>query len=345
MATHARTLVAPLIKLGIFLLITIFATYVLGVTIANKTYGDTTTYRADFTDASGLQKGDDVRVAGVRVGTVRDIEVVDKNYAQVTFTVAKDVPVPASVLAKLRYLNLVGQRYLELDQGSQDDDAEMLPANGLIPVDHTEPAVDLTDLFAGLQPLFRGLDPDQINELSGEVIAVFQGEGGSLQLLLSSLADLSNSLADRDQVIGDVVDNLAEVLTTVGQHDTELSRLIAELQRFISGLSNDRQTILDSIDGINELTTATASLLSGAREPLRDDVTNLTRLVGNLNKTDDLDYVLRNLPPTLSGLIRATSYGSWLNFYLCSVSGTITLPTGKVIHVDQMPGNGAARCS
>jgi len=344
MATNARTLVAPLIKLGIFLVVTIFATYVLGVTIANKTYGDTTTYRADFTDASGLQKGDDVRVAGVRVGTVKSIKVVDKNYAQVTFDVSKDVPVPASVLAKLRYLNLVGQRYLELDQGP-DDAVQMLPANGLIPVAQTEPAVDLTDLFAGLQPLFRGLDPDQINELSGEVIAVFQGEGGSLQLLLSSLGDLSNSLADRDQVIGEVVDNLAEVLTTVGDHDAELSRLIGQLQQFVSGLADDRHTIVDSIDGINELTTATASLLSGARQPLRADVTNLTRLVGNLNKSSDTAYVLRNLPPTLSGLIRATSYGSWLNFYLCSVSGTITLPTGKVIHVDQMPGNGAARCS
>ena len=340
---NARTLAAPLVKLTIFLLVTAFATYVLGVTISNKTYGGTTTYRAVFTDASGLQKGDDVRVAGVRVGTVKGISVVDQNLAQVTFDVSKDVPVPRDAEAKLRYLNLMGQRYLELDQGPSDTGA-LLPSDGLIPVAHTQPAVNLTDLFDGLQPLFRGLDPTQINQLSGEVISVFQGEGGSLQLLLGSLADLSNSLADRDQVIGEVIDNLGQVLTTVGQHDTQLSSLISELQGFISGLASDRGSIVSSIDGIDELTTSTASLVSRARPSLREDVPQLTRLVGNLNRSKDLGYVLQNLPPTLSGLIRATSYGSWLNFYLCSVSGTVTLPTGQALHIGNV-ANGNARCS
>ena len=237
-----RGLLAPLIKLVAFLVVTSFATYVLAATIANTSFGSTTTYRADFTDASGLNIGDDVRVAGVRVGTVSGISIVRHNTAEVTFTVEKTRPLPATTQVTLRYRNLIGQRYLDVSQGNrrQHEDAEPEHRD---PESRTHPAVDLTVLFEGFKPLFQGLDADQINQLSGEIIQTLQGEGGSLEMLLWTLADLTNSLADKDKVIGSVITNLNSVLTTIGQRDTELSNLIVQLQGFISGLSNDRKTI------------------------------------------------------------------------------------------------------
>lgn len=340
-----RSLLGPSIKLAIFLLVTAFATYVLAVTIANTSYGSTTGYRADFTDASGMQVGDEVRVAGVRVGSVTKIKIVRHDIAEVSFTVVKDRPLPTSAQADIRYLDLVGQRYLDIEQGPGNGNATLKPG-GLIPVSQTQPAIDLTALFDGFQPLFQGLDVGQINQLSGEIISVLQGEGGSLQLLLSSVGDLTNSLADKDQLIGDVVDNLSSVLTTVGEHSTQLSDLIVQLQSFLSGLASDRQEIGSSIDGINELATSTANLLNGVRAPVQKDITDLTGLVGNLNTgSSDLQYVIQNLPSTLSGLIHVTSYGSWLNFYLCSISGTITLPGGtQKLHLNQLPSSSQARC-
>ena len=79
-------------------------------------------------------------------------------------------------------------------------------------------------LFQGFQPLVQGLDADEINQLSLEIIQTLQGEGGALELLLTHLADLTNALADKDQVIGDVIDNLSSVLNAVGERDTELSQ-------------------------------------------------------------------------------------------------------------------------
>src|ERR1700712_3316601 len=108
-----RGLLSPLIKLIAFLVVTSFATYVLAATIANTSYGDTRTYQADFTDASGLNIGDDVRV-----GTVSSINIVKHNTAEVTFSVEKDRPLPDSVHINLRYRNLVGQRYLDVEQGA-----------------------------------------------------------------------------------------------------------------------------------------------------------------------------------------------------------------------------------
>jgi phospholipid/cholesterol/gamma-HCH transport system substrate-binding protein len=346
MKGSSRRLAGPLVKLAIFLVVTSFATYVLGATIANSSYGATHTYRANFSDVSGLQVGDDVRIAGVRVGSISGIKIVHHDTAQVSFTVQKSRTLPTSVIAQLRYRNLVGQRYLDVEQGSGNAGGTLRPGQ-LIPERQTRPAVDLTVLFAGFQPLFQDLDADSINKLSGEIIAALQGEGGSFDLLLSTLADLTNSLANKDHLIGEVIDNLTSVLTTVGERDTELSNLIVELRRFVSGLAQDRSTIGDAIDGINGLATTTAGLLTKVRAPLKDDIVTLTGLVGNLNKdSGDVTFFLQQLAPTVGALIRTASYGSWFNFYLCSLSGTITLPGGtNTLHLGLSPNSAQARCS
>ena len=355
MRTGSRGFIAPLIKLAIFLVVTSFATYVLATTIANTSYGATTTYKADFTDVSNLQVGDDVRIAGVRVGTVSNVSIVKQDgtgcrpdhgsfCAQVSFAVAKSRPLPASVQVAVRYRNLIGQRYLDVSQGAGSS-TRMLHADQVIPTSHTTPAIDLTVLFAGFKPLFQGLDADQINQLASEIIQTLQGEGGSLDLLLGTLADLTNSVADKDHVIGEVIDNLSAVLNTVGNRDAELSNLIVQLQGFVSGLAKDRHTIGNAIDGINNLATSTAGLLRKVRAPLAKDITDITGLVGVLNRNSGtITYVLQQLPGTVGALIRTASYGSWFNFYLCSVNGTITLPGGKIMDIP-LQNSPKARCN
>jgi phospholipid/cholesterol/gamma-HCH transport system substrate-binding protein len=339
-----RGLLAPLLKLIAFLVVTSAATYVLAATIANTSFGATTTYKADFTSVQGLNVGDDVRIAGVRVGTVSGISIVRHNLAEVSFSVQKSHPLPASVEVKCRYRNLVGQRYLDVSQGAGDTNKTQNP-NVPIPTSRTTPPVDLTLLFAGFKPLFEGLDADQINKLSSAIIATLQGEGGSLETLFNLVGDLTNSLADHDQLIGQVIDNLNTVLDTIGQRDSELSNLIVQLQGFISGLAHDRDTIGTALSGINQLTTNTASLLTQVRAPLAKDIKDITGLLGVLNRNSGtLQFVINELPVTIGPLVRTASYGSWFNFYLCSLQGTMTLPGGKVLNIPLKPAN-KARCS
>lgn len=341
-----RGLLAPLIKLVIFLVITSVVTYVLAVTIANSSFGPTNSYKADFTDVTGLSLGDDVRIAGVRVGTVDDIQlkyykIKDKNtgaverhsYSQVRFTVQKATTLTRSVTAIMRYRNLIGQRYLDIEQGAGDPN-KILKPGGEIPLSQTKPAVDLTVLFNGFAPLTEGLSADQINRLSLAVIQTLQGEGGALDSLLRTVADLTNSLADKDKVIGEVIDNLSGVLTAVDQHNAGLDQLIVQLKNFLSGLAADRTTIGNAIDGVNRLATTTSGLLSQARAPLAKDVKDITGLVSNLNQNSDtVQFVLQQLPPTVAALTRTASYGSWFNFYLCNAS--IALPNQTPINLTQ----------
>ena len=121
-------------------------------------------------------------------------------------------------------------------------------------LDHTQSALDLTVLFNGFKPLFAALSPKDVNELSGNIISVLQGEGGNINSLLAKTASLTSTLADRDEVIGRTITNLNAVLGTVDAHDAALKQLIDQLQRFISGLAADRKTIGASLTNINSLT-------------------------------------------------------------------------------------------
>jgi phospholipid/cholesterol/gamma-HCH transport system substrate-binding protein len=227
------------------------------------------------------------------------------------------------VTATIKYLNLVGQRYIELGQGTGPVNRS-LPQGGTIPQVHTTPALDLTALFNGFQPLFQALTPGNVNQLSAEIIAVFQGESPNITALVASVGSLTTALATRDQVIGEVIDNLNAVLHTIGKRSGELSNLVTTLQELVSGLAADRQPIGDAISAIAGLSSATAGLLQVARPPLRTDIVQLGRVAGTLAaNTPTVNTFLKNLPVKMSQIARIASYGSWLNMFMCDalVSG------------------------
>jgi len=329
-----RGLAAPLIKLVAFALVTMLASYVLITTISNAGYGEQVAYRAEFTDVAGLVEGDEVRIAGVRVGQVKGIglaEAADRPIAEVELEVDADVPLPATVEATIRYRNLVGQRYIALGEG-EGAAGRTLEQGGLIPASQTTPALDLTTLFGGFQPLLQALSPGDMNRLSFEIIQVFQGEGGTVESLLGHVASLSDSLADKDAVIGSVIDNLSTVLGSVAARDEQLSGLIVSLQQFVTGLAGDREVIFDSLQTIDELATTTTGLLEDARPPLAADIRALGDLSGNLADTGDVLEGFLQLAPTKIDLITRTAInGSWFNFFVCGAGGFLVLPASDPV--------------
>jgi phospholipid/cholesterol/gamma-HCH transport system substrate-binding protein len=306
-----------LIKLIIFMIVTSFLTFVLAATIGNLPGGKTTKYHARFTDVTGLLPGNEVRIAGVKVGSVAGI-ALKGDQADVTVRMEGGHRITEGNTIQVRYRNLVGERYLAIVEGVGSS-TPMKPGS-TVPVERTEPALDLTVLFNGFRPLFQALDPKTINDVSFEIIQTLQGEGGTVDTLLARTASLTNTLADKDAVIGRVVDNLTSVLATVDARDTELSNLVIQLRRLSQGFAQDRTQIGDSIAGIGDLTDATAGLLAGIRPSLRTDITNLGSLAANLDTGKaEIDGVLQRLPEKLNRIVATASYGGWFNFYLCGV--------------------------
>ncbi|HET7683305.1 MAG TPA: MCE family protein [Marmoricola sp.] len=314
-------------KLGVFTLISIVVTGTLAAIMGNFGFGGQTEYKALFSTASMLEKGDDVRIAGVSVGEVKDVEIKDRDRALVTFRVKSDVPMTTASRAEIRFLNLVGTRYLSLTQGRQG--AARLQPGETIPESRTSPALNLTELFNGFQPLFQALNPDDVNELAMNLVRVLQGEGGTVQSLLGNTASLTNALADRDELIGQVIGNLSTTLGTLDNRHAQLNELVVQLRSWLTNVARDRDAIGDSLQNLSGLSAQVAGLLAESRPLLRDDIAQLRTLMRTLNKPGNqavLDEVFKRLPVMLERQTRTGTYGSWYNYYLCDFEGKIILP-------------------
>ena len=268
-----------------------------------------------------------MRIAGVTVGSVKGVEIKNRDAAEITFSVKKDVPLTSATRASIRFLNLVGDRYMALEEG--ESGAQRIEDGATIPVERTTPALNLTELFNGFQPLFQALTPSEVNQLSLNLVKVLQGEGGTIGSLMSNTASLTNTLADRDQLIGQVIDNLSAMLQTVDDRHDQLTNLVVELKDWMGNLASDRKAIGASVANLSGLTAEVANLLTQGRPYLKADVAQLRRVMTILNKPSNqaaLDEVLNRLPVMLARQTRTGTYGSWYQYYLCDFDGRIILP-------------------
>lgn len=324
-----------LIKFVIFALISGFFGFLIVNTMRNGLDATTVNYTAKFDDVSGLRVGDDVRVAGVRIGRVVSIEI-EGDGASVLIAVDREQPLLESTKLVMRYQNLLGQRYLAMVQG--DDRGDRQQAGSTIPLSRTSAGFDLTELLNGFRPLFEALRPADVNRLATSVVRVLQGEGGTVETLLRETAKLTNFLADRDQVIGQVLDGLTPVLTDLAGQGNELRSTVVELRRLVTGLAADRKSIGTSVAGMSELISSTSSLLEDLRGPLTQSVRDFNAVMSLFlkNKTDFVT-ALRSFGGVLGGLARIGSYGSRLNVYLCSLKLELVGPPVNLNGTDNGP--------
>lgn len=318
------------IRLGIFGLVGLLTAGLLYLTLGQIRLGPSSSYRVEMNDVSGLQSGDLVRVAGVRVGQVDDLDVIDHNRVLVTFHVEDDQQLTDKTQVLVRYENLLGDRYLELQQppgtGAPLDEGATIPAS------RATPALDLDVLLNGFRPLFRGLQPDQVNELATNLIATLQGQGGTVQSLLQQTGDLTNGLADDSKAITSLIDNLNVLLGSLDERDTQLRQTIGQFRRLVSGLAKDRDPITESVVAINGMAAELTQLFARTRGPFKSTVIAVDQLAQLLNtNTETLDKVLASLPKAYQVIDRVGSHGTFFNFYLCAAQVVISGPGGEPI--------------
>jgi len=338
-ARNTKTTLAA-IKLGIFTLASVLVTGLLAVIMGHFGFGGQHTYKAIFSSASELKSGDDVRIAGVSVGDVKSVDLYKGDKAMVTFKVSSDVPMTTASGAEVRYLNLVGDRYLALTQGKPG--AAPLNSGATIPENQTTPALNLTELFNGFQPLFQALTPKDVNDLSMNLVRVLQGEGGTVQGLLARTASLTNTLADRDQLVGQVINNLSGTLQIVDSRHKQLTQLLVQLRGWMGNLSKDRTEIGASLQNISGLTKQVADLVTRARPWAKQDIAQLRRVFAILNRPANQKVVsdtLDRLPTTLRRQARIGTFGSWYNYYLCDFTAHFTLPDIQDLLPDAVANN------
>ncbi|MDA3657822.1 MCE family protein [Mycobacterium xenopi] len=338
-----ENLAGALWRFAIFAVVCLLAMVALIAEFGQFRFQPGKTYKAQFANVSGLERGNFVRIAGVEVGKVKNITVQPDSTVLVEFSVADSVVLTEGTRAAIRFADLLGGRFVALEEGAGG--ITKLAAGATIPLSRTEPALDLDALIGGFRPLFRALDPEQVNKLTGQLIAVFQGQGGTIGSLLDQAAALTSTLADRDQLIGQVITNLNTVLGSLSGQGNQLGKAVDSLAMLVDGLKARRQDISNGVAYANAAVASIADLLTRARPPLTKVVHEADRTAGTvLADRDYFDNFLNTWPDAFQILNRQGIYGSFFSFYLCDIVLKVNGKGGQPVYI-KLAGQHGGRCT
>ncbi|MCV7381328.1 mammalian cell entry protein [Mycobacterium alsense] len=330
-------------RLGSFLVVCLLTAFLLFAVFGELRFGDGKRYYAEFTNVSNLREGKLVRIAGVEVGKIRKISINPDATVRVEFTADDSVTLTEGTQAVIRYDNLFGDRYLALEEGAGG--LRTLAPGQTIPLARTKPALDLDALIGGFRPLFRALNPDQVNALSEQLLQAFQGQGATIGSFLEQAAAVTNTLADRDQLIGQVVNNLNVVLGSLGGQSDRLDKAVVSLSELIHGLAERKADIANAVAYTNAAAGSVADLLSQARAPFAKVVHETDRVASvALSDREYLDNLLNTLPDKYQALVRQGMYGDFFAFYLCDVVLKVNGKGGQPVYI-KVAGQATGRCA
>ncbi len=330
-------------RLVAFLVVTVLGAFALVTVFAQFRFGGATVYRAVFTNVTGLESGNFVRIAGVEVGKVGDIEINPDTTVTVQFNADNSVVLTEGSRAAIRYDNVIGGRYLALEEGTGS--SKILAPGATIPIRQTAPALDLDALIGGFRPLFRALDPDQVNALSGQLISALQGQGATVGSFLAQTAALTNTLADRDQLIGEVITNLNAVLESLGNQREQFATAVDALSEIVDTLEGRSQDLANAVAYTNASAASIAEMLTQARPPLSKVVTETDRTAGIVVADHDyMDNLLATLPQAYRVLGRQGLNGDYFSFYLCDLVLKLNGKGGQPVYV-KVAGQSTGRCT
>ncbi|WNG82867.1 MlaD family protein [Mycobacterium sp. ITM-2016-00316] len=334
----------PMIGLSLFMAVAITLTWLVYVTLRRDVAGDTVGYTAVISDVFGLREGDDVRMAGVRVGRVEKIEL-QGDVAKVSFVVQSDQQLLGTTVASVTYQNIVGQRYLGLSLGDIGE-PQALPPGSEIPLERTDPSFDVGALLNGYEPLFSALNPTDADNLTKGVIESLQGDRASVVSLVDETARLTDSFAGRDQQLGQVITDLNVVVNNLAQHNDSLDEVITQTRGVVSTFDARRPELVESMGSITAVVRQLSTIADEVYPSLNELVVREPGFAQHLVSIEpQLAFTGANLPLLLKGFARITNEGAYANSYACDLNATGFFPglndVTPIIVDAATPGEGA----
>ena len=286
---------------------------------------------ARFDDVAGLFTGDDVRLAGIQVGEVTGIDVVD-GQALVRLSVEDGVELPVDSAVAVRWRNLIGQRYLSVTPGTE----EAMLADGDV-VARADDVVDLGRIVNQLSPLARSVGVEQVNRILTALVTAFEGNEGAFDGLVADFGSLSGALSDREALLGQLLADSATITEAIASRDAQIAAMVTNLSA-ITGT-------LDATDGLVDAALVEyARFAQGAEEILTrggDDLGAVLEHLAVLTGTavEDLGVIetaVQTLPAMMDAVLPALNRGPYLRVnLLCIAAGPGACPHPLLFFEDE----------
>lgn len=310
----------PLIWLCVFLSVCFALLWTVFVTLQRNVGGPTTSYAAVFTDVSGLKVGDEVRMAGVRVGRVDAVTLDGGDRARVGFRVESAQVLYGNTKVSIDYQNIIGQRYVGLSL-AKFNDPRVLPAGAVIPVERTEPSFDISKLLNGFEPLFALLNPEQVDNLTTAIVRAMQGDTGAVTTLIADTTRLAESYSGTDQILDGVLTHLNSVMDSLAQRRGDLDTTITSAERLFNGFAQRRTEFINSMDQASIVGQRLANVIGDVQPDLQEWLAREPGFAKHfMEDKQGFAYMAFNTPLMLKGLARISQTGSYLDIYACDLT-------------------------
>ncbi len=276
--------------------------------------GGGTSYQAEFSEAAGLTSDDEVRIAGVKVGKVTDVEL-SGDKVLVTFRV-KDAWVGDDSSAAIKIKNVLGQKYLSLEPDGRD----VLDPGTPIPRNRTVAPYDVLEAFRGLAETTNAIDTGQLAQSFEVISQTFGGTPDDVRGALSGLSKLSRTVASRDQELASLLSNTRKISGTLADRDAEVAKLLQDGNLPLGMINDRREAISTLLTGTQELSKELSGLVTDNQKQLGPVLTSLDQLTGMLQRNQDaLGQGIKNMAPFVRLFNNAVGNGHWFDNYLCGL--------------------------
>lgn len=284
--------------------------------------GGGTSYSAEFSEAAGLEPDDEVRVAGVKVGKVSDVDL-DGDRVVVTFKV-KDAWIGDKTSAAIKIKTVLGQKYLALEP----DGREVLDPSERIPRERTTAPYDVLEAFRGLAETTNEIDTAQLAQSFEVITNTFADTPDDVRGALRGLQALSKTVSSRDDQLAQLLDNTRKISRTLADRDSEVVKLLQDGNLLLDEISKRRDAIATLLSGTKTLATELKGLVDDNNGRLGPVLTSLDQLTGMLQRNQDaLGRGIKNMAPFVRLFNNAVGNGRWFDNYIC---GLLPPPVGPI---------------
>ncbi|ETA66437.1 MCE family protein [Haloechinothrix halophila] len=276
--------------------------------------GSGTVYTAEFEEAAGLKDGDEVRVAGIKVGKVKDVEL-DGNVVLVSFYV-KDTWMGDTTRAGIKLKDLLGQKFLAVEPSG----GEVLDPSETIPNARTTSPFDVLEAFRGLSETTDAIDVNQLAKSFDVISKTFGGTSDEIKGALNGLSQLSDTIAKRDTQLSNLLENTRQISQTLADRDAQLVKLMKDGNVLLAELSKRKAAISSLLQGIQQLAVQLNGLVDDNKAQLQPVLKDLDRLTGMLHRNREaLGEGIETFAPFVRQFNNTLGNGRWFDNYICGL--------------------------
>lgn len=266
------------------------------------------TYQAEFTHASGIKTGDEVRVAGIESGSVTDITLAGGT-AVIDFKLDRDVTLHAGAEARVKLASMLGTTFLDISIGT----GQKLSPGDTITTGHTAPSYTVSDVFTDSNDLLHDLDLDAIDQAVATLSTELDQDPQLTQRAMEDTAALARLIGDKDEQIDRLLTYTRQVTGVVRDQQGELEHLLVNAEKVTGLVQRRRETIERLVRNGRQLITTLDTMADDNDATMRTLLSQFDDTLGVLQEhSDELGKTLRTAAPFARYFANATGNGPWL---------------------------------